>query len=83
MVGGKPKPPERKFKMGRLIKVHDVGHAMICVIEDSLEVEFQTEFGEIAEANTYGQHIKDNDITLEDIVDFLNKETDVDSYELA
>ena len=69
--------------MGRLIKVYDIKHAMTCVFEDNLEVEFQTEFGEIVEASNYGQHIKDNDITLEDIVDFLNREADVDSYELA
>lgn len=67
--------------MKKTIKIYDLNHALDCVWEDNLLIEFEKEFGVLAVGTSMNDLVVKNNITVEQVVDFLNQNSS-DRYEL-
>lgn len=58
------------------IKVWDINHAVEIIFNEDLDVHFENEFGELQDGESFGDIIKRKNITLEQMVEFLNDHKD-------
>lgn len=66
----------------KTIKINSIGHAVDCIFENNLLAEFEEEVIEIKEGSNFDETIKENNITLEQLIDFLNRHGDNEKYTL-
>ena len=67
----------------KTIKIFNIDNAIDCIWENNLLAEFEEEIAEIPEGSCFKDVIEEEGITLEQLVDFLNKNSDNEKYEIA